>query len=145
VSIGFNSDYISHFQPYCSTLNKLNSGCATNRYFQLLGNVHDIESYLGLDNLIHLNYTIFMSHWGQLALIFIWLSGNIFHIGWTGNYDLWKQNPLKTIPIAHSIFDPHLGSIDIENNVSYSGLYNVLLTIGFSNLKDIYNFIILTE
>jgi len=97
----FNFDYISHFQFYYLTLNSLSSKCATNKYFQLLGNIHDIESYLGLDNLIHLNYIIFISHWGQLALIFIWLSRNIFHIGWTGNYNLWKQNPLKTLPIAH--------------------------------------------
>jgi photosystem I P700 chlorophyll a apoprotein A2 len=88
---------------------------------------------------------LFLSHWGHVSLIFIWLSGNIFHVGWTGNFDLWKQNPLKVIPIAHSVFDPHFGSSDVESNVAYSGLYNVLFTIGFTNVKDIYNFTILTE
>ena len=145
VFIRFNSIYNDYIQPYYLKINNFNSECATNKYFQLLGNVHNIESYLGLGNLIHLNYIIFMSHWGQLALIFIWLSRNMFHIGWTGNYDLWKQNPIKTIPIAHSIFDPHLGFIDTENNIAYSGLYNILFTIGFNNINDIYNFIILIE
>ena len=75
----------------------------------------------------------------------MWLAGNIFHIGWIGNFELWKQNPIKTVPIAHSIFDPHFGSSEIENNVAYSGLYNVLLTIGFTSNSELYNFTILAE
>jgi photosystem I P700 chlorophyll a apoprotein A2 len=70
---------------------------------------------------------------------------NLFHVGWTGNYDIWVQNPIKTIPLAHSIFDPHFGSSEIENNVAYSGLYNLLYTIGFSCVSDIYAFLILSE
>jgi len=123
----------------------LDARCATNRYFQVVGNIHDIESYFRIDNSASLNVQIFLSHWAHLAIIFMWVSGNFFHIGWTGNYELWKQNPIKTIPIAHNIFDPHFGSSEIENNVAYSGLYNFMYTLGFASNQDIYNFLILTE
>lgn len=123
----------------------LDARCATNRYFQVIGSIHDIESYFRIDNEISLNASIFLSHWAHLAIILMWLAGNIFHIGWIGNFELWKQNPIKTIPIAHSIFDPHFGSSEIENNVAYSGLYNVLMTIGFTSNYELYNFLILAE
>jgi photosystem I P700 chlorophyll a apoprotein A2 len=69
----------------------------------------------------------------------------MYHIGWTGNFELWKHNPYKTIPIAHNIFDPHFGSTEVENNVAYSGLYNLLASIGISNSADIFSLLILTE
>ena len=123
----------------------LDARCGTNRYFQVIGSIHDISSYFRIDNEISLSVSIFLSHWAHLSIIFMWLAGNIFHIGWIGNYELWKQNPIKTIPIAHSIFDPHFGSSEIENNVAYSGLYNILMTIGFSSNYELYNFLILAE
>jgi photosystem I P700 chlorophyll a apoprotein A2 len=119
--------------------------CATNRFFQVLGNIHDLEAYYRIDNALSLNATIFLSHWAHLAIIWMWAAGNFFHIGWTGNYELWIQNPIKTIPIAHNIFDPHFGSSEIENNVCYSGLYNWLYTTGFTSNADIYNLLITLE
>jgi photosystem I P700 chlorophyll a apoprotein A2 len=86
-----------------------NGRCATGRYFQVIGNIHDIESYFGIDNALSLNTQIFLSHWGHLAIIFLWVSGNLFHIGWNGNYELWVKNPIATMPIAHGIWDPHFG------------------------------------
>ena len=44
-----------------------------------------------------------------MAIIFLWVSRNLFHIGWNGNYELWVKNPIATIPIAHGIWDPHFG------------------------------------
>ena len=128
-----------------SPSDSLYARCATNKYFQILGNIHDIESYFGIDNMVSLNVQIFFSHWGHLAIILVWVSSNLFHIGWTGNYELWQQNPIKTIPIAHSIFDPHFGLSKIENNIAYNGLYNILYTLGFNSTADLYNFLILSE
>merc|ERR1712186_187380 len=88
-----------------------NGRCATGRYFQVIGNIHDIESYFGIDNALSLNTQIFLSHWGHLAIIFLWVSGNLFHIGWNGNYELWVKNPIATMPIAHGIWDPHFASV----------------------------------
>ena len=31
------------------------SRCGTNKYFQIIGSIHDIESYFGLDNTSSLN------------------------------------------------------------------------------------------
>jgi hypothetical protein len=76
----------------------------------------------------------------------MWVSGNLFHIAWNGNYELWKQNPIKTIPIAHSICDPHFGSSDVTNEIAYSGIYNWLYALGFDSVsKHLYNFVIATE
>jgi hypothetical protein len=83
-SILFHSDrFIS--------LHLCNGRCATNKYFQIIGSIHDIESYFGIDNTSSLNVQIFFSHWGHLAIIFLWVSRNLFHIGWNGNYELWVQ------------------------------------------------------
>jgi hypothetical protein len=88
---------------------------------------------------------IFVAQWSHLGLISLWVSGSIYHIGWSGNYELWRSNPWKTIPIAHNIFDPHIGSIEIENNVALSGIYNMLASIGLANIYDIYNLTISLE
>lgn len=81
-----------------------------------------------------LNARLFLCHWGHLSIIFMWVSGNLFHIGWNGNYELWAKNPIKTSPIAHGIWDPHFGmtisdaysSNDYSVVVSYSGIYSWL-------------------
>ena len=38
---------------------------------------------------------IFASHFGHLAIIFLWTSGNLFHVAWQGNFQQWVLNPLK--------------------------------------------------
>ena len=125
--------------------------------FQVLGNVHDIESYLDVTNVLALDARLFLCHWGHLAIIFMWVSGTLFHIGWSGNYGLWVMNPVKVSPIAHGIWDPHFGiasrdaysfgysSSDYAAVVSYAGVYNWLYTVGFSSVSQINNFVIAVE
>jgi len=133
-------------------------GCATSatgRYFQVIGNIHDIESYFGIDNALALNTQILLSHWGHLSIIFLWVSGNLYHIGWNGNYELWIKNPIATMPIAHGIWDPHFvsgmngayssGGSDSAVVLSYSGIYNWLYASGLTKVNDLYNFVILCE
>ena len=38
---------------------------------------------------------IFASHFGHLAIIFLWTAGNLFHVAWQGNFEKWVENPLK--------------------------------------------------
>ena len=121
--------------------------CATNKYFQIIGNIHDIESYSGIDNTSSLNVQIFFCHWGHLAIIFVWVSRNIFHIGWNPNYELWILNPKATISIAHGIWDPAYvayGKGDYTIVLS-SGIYNWLYTVGFNSVFHLYNFGIICE
>jgi photosystem I P700 chlorophyll a apoprotein A2 len=110
--------------------------CATNKYFQIIGSIHDLESNFGgvvfLDNTSSFNLCLFMCHWGHLAIIFVWVSRNLFHIGWNGNYSVWVKNPISCGPIAHGIWDPHFSRIDDITYLScYSGIYNWVYTVGF--------------
>jgi len=139
--IGLSKDYSVTQNLY------LDGRCAsTNKYFQVLGNIHDIESYFGVDNVLGSYVQIFLCHWGHNAVIFMWISANLTHVACFGNYELWKHNPIKTIAIAHSIFDPHFGSSDVANQVAYSGIYPLLYTLGFHSVsKHLYNFVIASE
>ena len=139
--------WAAHMHSTCQS----NGRCATNKYFQIIGSIHDIESYFGIDNTSTLNVQIFFSHWGHLSIIFLWVSRNLYHIGWNGNYELWVKNPIATIPIAHGIWDPHFGlsisdayssgKSDSTIVLSYSGIYNWLYTFGFMKVNDLYNFV----
>ena len=91
-----------------------------------------------------------------MAIIFVWVSGNLFHIGWNGNYELWVKNPIKSMPIAHGIWDPHFSdgislALSISDRcdytilLSYSGIYNWLYTVGFNSVFHVYNFVITRE
>ena len=83
-------------------------------------------------------------------MIFLWISGTLFHISWTGNFILWRLNPVSTIAISHPIWDPHFyasvktGSY-LSSTPSYSGVYNWLLSIGFTNEQQIYYLVIFIE
>ena len=57
-----------------------------------------------------LGSNIFLSHFGQLMLLLLWISGNLFHIASEGNYSMWTSNPLRIRPIAHIQLDPHFGN-----------------------------------
>ncbi|KAJ3675975.1 hypothetical protein LUZ61_021679 [Rhynchospora tenuis] len=91
---------------------------------------------------------IFASHFGQLAIIFLWTSGNLFHVAWQGNFESWIQDPLHIRPIAHAIWDPHFGQPAVEAftrggatgpvNIAYSGLYQWWYTIGLRSNEDLY-------
>jgi photosystem I P700 chlorophyll a apoprotein A2 len=81
-----------------------------------------------------------------LAIIHLWLSANLFQLGWNANYELYTLNPIPTIPIAHGIWDAHIPlSYDYTIVLSYSAIYNVVCTVGFTNVFQIYNFVIICE
>merc|ERR1711972_67162 len=91
--------------------------------------------------------TIFHSHWGHMSIIFLWVTGTIFHIGWNGNYEYWITNPVGTQPLGHSLWDPNIPS-STEGDFSLcatSGVYYVLLGIGVTSNKGIYSCVIMSE
>ena len=81
---------------------------ATRRIWYGIATAHDLEAHDGMTE-ENLYQKIFASHFGHLAIIFLWTAGNLFHVAWQGNFEKWVQNPLKVKPIAHSIWDPHFG------------------------------------
>jgi hypothetical protein len=132
VSTTFNSDrFKTEYNAGSFVINSsqaLDGRCATSKYFQIIGSIHDIQSYFGIDNSSSLNVQVFLCHWGH-----------------HGNYLLWKYNPINSIPIAHAMFDPHFALSKITSNVSHNGIYNNLLCIGFNSVFHLYKIVITDE
>nr|AAA84452.1 alpha-apoprotein [Euglena gracilis] len=120
----------------------------TRRIWFGIATSHDFESHDGMTE-NNLYQKIFASHFGQLAIIFLWTSGNLFHVAWQGNFEQWIKDPLHIRPIAHAISDPHFGQPAIEAftrsqfpgpvNIAYSGVYQWWYTIGLRTNVDLYN------
>jgi photosystem I P700 chlorophyll a apoprotein A2 len=87
---------------------------ATRRIWYGIATAHDLEAHDGMTE-ENLYQKIFASHFGHLAIIFLWTAGNLFHVAWQGNFEKWVTNPLKVKPIAHSIWDPHFGESAIKS------------------------------
>jgi photosystem I P700 chlorophyll a apoprotein A2 len=120
---------------------------STRRLWYALGIAHDLESHDCMtEETVY--QRVFSSHFGHLAIIFLWTSGNLFHVAWQGNFPAWTINPLKVAPIAHAIWDPHFGRSAINafagGGVAYpvtiatSGVYHWWYTIGMRTNNDLY-------
>jgi photosystem I P700 chlorophyll a apoprotein A2 len=119
---------------------------ATRRIWYGIATAHDLEAHDGMTE-ENLYQKIFASHFGHLAIIFLWTAGNLFHVAWQGNFEKWVTNPLKVKPIAHSIWDPHFGESALKAfskgntypvNITYAGLYQWWYTIGFRTNQELY-------
>ena len=120
---------------------------ATRRIWYGIATAHDLESHDGMTE-ESLYQKIFASHFGHLAIIMLWTSGNLFHVAWQGNFEQWILNPLKVKPIAHAIWDPHFGEpalkaftrggVNYPVNIAYSGVYHWWYTIGMRTNNDLY-------
>mmetsp|Transcript_13663 Transcript_13663/g.28849 ORF Transcript_13663/g.28849 Transcript_13663/m.28849 type:complete len:731 (+) Transcript_13663:1191-3383(+) len=119
---------------------------ATRRIWYGIATAHDLEAHDGMTE-ENLYQKIFASHFGHLAIIFLWTAGNLFHVAWQGNFEKWVTNPLKTRPIAHSIWDPHFGESALKAfskgntypvNITFAGLYQWWYTIGFRTNQELY-------
>jgi photosystem I P700 chlorophyll a apoprotein A2 len=119
---------------------------ATRRIWYGIATAHDLEAHDGMTE-ENLYQKIFASHFGHLAIIFLWTSGNLFHVAWQGNFEKWVSNPLKTRPIAHAIWDPHFGEAALKAfskkntypvNITFAGLYQWWYTIGFRTNQELY-------
>jgi len=120
----------------------------TRRLWFGIATSHDFESHDGMTEK-NLYQKIFGSHFGQLAIIFLWTSGNLFHVSWQGNFEQWCLDPLHVRPIAHQIWDPQFGQsaltafstsqVSYPVNISYSGVYQWWYTIGMRSNTDLFN------
>ena len=119
----------------------------TRRIWYGIATAHDFESHDGMTE-ENLYQKIFASHFGHLAIIFLWTSGNLFHVAWQGNFEQWIKDPLNIRPIAHAIWDPHFGQPAVDAftqagasspvNIAYSGVYHWWYTIGMRTNTDLY-------
>jgi len=119
----------------------------TRRIWYGIATAHDFESHDGMTE-ENLYQKIFASHFGHLAIIFLWTSGTLFHVAWQGNFERWIQDPLNVSPIAHAVWDPHFGEPAVDAftqagasnpvNIAYSGVYHWFYTIGMTANSDLY-------
>lgn len=119
----------------------------TRRIWYGIATAHDFESHDGMTE-ENLYQKIFASHFGHLAIIFLWTSGNLFHVAWQGNFEQWVTDPVNIRPIAHAIWDPHFGQPAVDAftqagasnpvNIAYSGVYHWWYTIGMRSNGDLY-------
>jgi photosystem I P700 chlorophyll a apoprotein A2 len=119
----------------------------TRRIWYGIATAHDFESHDGMTE-EKLYQKLFATHFGHLAIIFLWASGNLFHVAWQGNFEQWITDPLNVKPIAHAIWDPHFGQGAVEAftqagasspvNIAYSGVYHWWYTIGMRTNGDLY-------
>jgi photosystem I P700 chlorophyll a apoprotein A2 len=119
----------------------------TRRLWYGIATAHDFETHDGMTE-ENLYQKIFASHFGHIAIIFLWTSGNLFHVAWQGNFEQWITDPLHIRPIAHAIWDPHFGKPAIDAftqagasgpvNIAYSGVYHWWYTIGMRTNGDLY-------
>ncbi|MBM5802901.1 MAG: photosystem I core protein PsaB [Cyanobacteria bacterium K_DeepCast_35m_m2_155] len=119
----------------------------TRRIWYGIATAHDFESHDGMTE-ERLYQKLFSTHFGHLAIIGLWVSGNLFHIAWQGNFEQWVADPLHVRPIAHAIWDPHFGQGAIAAftqagasspvNIAYSGLYHWWYTIGMRTNAELY-------
>jgi photosystem I P700 chlorophyll a apoprotein A2 len=119
----------------------------TRRIWYGIATAHDFESHDGMTE-ERLYQKLFSTHFGHLAIIGLWVSGNLFHVAWQGNFEQWVTDPLHVRPIAHAIWDPHFGQGAITAftqagasspvNIAYSGLYHWWYTIGMRTNAELY-------
>ncbi|CAN6483144.1 unnamed protein product [Victoria cruziana] len=126
---------------------KLSQGLAQDPTWFGIATAHDFESHDDITE-ERLYQNIFASHFGQIAIIFLWTSGNLFHVAWQGNFESWVHDPLHVRPIVHTIWDPHFGQPAVEAftrggalrpvKIAYSGIYQWWYTISLRTNKDLY-------
>ena len=104
---------------------------ATRRIWYGIATAHDLESHDGMTE-ESLYQKIFASHFGHLAIIFLWTSGNLFHVAWQGNFQQWVLNPLKVKPIAHALWSISYQSIHKRRGIlssKYRNLWCISLVV----------------
>ena len=120
----------------------------TRRIWYGIATAHDFESHDGMTE-EKLYQKLFSTHFGHLAIIFLWASGSLFHVAWQGNFEQWILDPLNIKPIAHAIWDPQFGKGAVDAftqagasypvDIAYSGVYHWWYTIGMRTNQDLYS------
>jgi len=74
----------------------------TTWIWNLHADAHDFD--IQTNSLEEVSRKIFSAHFGQLAVIFLWLSGMYFHGAYFSNYSSWVSDPLSIKPSAQSVW-----------------------------------------
>jgi len=86
---------------------------ATRRIWYGIATAHDLESHDGMTE-ESLYQQIFASHFGHLAIIFLWTSGNLFHVAWQGHFQHCVVHRSNVQQTAAATRHPHAGQSAIR-------------------------------
>jgi len=99
----------------------------TTWIWNLHADAHDFDSHTS--SLEDISRKIFSAHFGQLSIIFLWLSGMYFHGTRFSNYSAWLINPTSVKPSAQVVW-PIVGQEILNGDVG-GGFQGVQVTSGF--------------
>nr|YP_009391475.1 photosystem I P700 apoprotein A1 [Platysiphonia delicata]ARW59619.1 photosystem I P700 apoprotein A1 [Platysiphonia delicata] len=102
----------------------------TTWIWNLHADAHDFDSHT--NSLEDISRKIFSAHFGQLSIIFLWLSGMYFHGAKFSNYVAWLNNPTLIKPSAQVVW-PIVGQQILNGDVG-GGFQGVQITSGFFQL-----------
>ena len=99
----------------------------TTWIWNLHADAHDFDSQT--NSLEDISRKIFSAHFGQLALIFLWISGMWFHGARFSNYSAWLANPTAIKPSSQVVW-PIVGQEILNGDVG-GGFSGVQVTSGW--------------
>jgi photosystem I P700 chlorophyll a apoprotein A1 len=102
----------------------------TTWIWNLHADAHDFDSQTS--SLEDISRKIFSAHFGQLALIFIWISQAYFHGARFSNYSAWLSNP-TTVKQSAQVVWPVVGQEILNGDVG-GGFSGIQVTSGFFEL-----------
>ncbi len=102
----------------------------TTWIWNLHADAHDFDSHTS--SLEDISRKIFSAHFGQLSIIFLWLSGMYFHGARFSNYTAWLSNPTAIKPSTQVVW-PIVGQEILNGDVG-GGFQGVQVTSGFFQL-----------
>nr|YP_010337429.1 photosystem I P700 chlorophyll a apoprotein A1 [Pulvinaster venetus]UNJ17014.1 photosystem I P700 chlorophyll a apoprotein A1 [Pulvinaster venetus] len=103
----------------------------TTWIWNLHANAHDFD-VSHTSSLEDVSRKIFSAHFGQLSIIFLWISGMYFHGARFSNYTAWLSNPVAIKPSAQVVW-PIVGQEVLNGDVG-GGFQGVQITSGFFQL-----------
>ena len=99
----------------------------TTWIWNLHADAHDFD--MQTKSLEDVSRKIFSAHFGQLAIIFLWISGMHFHGAYFSNYTAWLTNPLQIKPSAQTVY-PIVGQEILNADVG-GNFQGIQITSGF--------------
>nr|YP_007476322.1 photosystem I P700 apoprotein A1 [Diacronema lutheri]YP_009863843.1 photosystem I P700 chlorophyll a apoprotein A1 [Pavlova sp. NIVA-4/92]AGE93819.1 photosystem I P700 apoprotein A1 [Diacronema lutheri]QKE31174.1 photosystem I P700 chlorophyll a apoprotein A1 [Pavlova sp. NIVA-4/92] len=99
----------------------------TTWIWNLHADAHDFDAQT--NSLEDVSRKIFSAHFGQLSIIFLWISGMFFHGARFSNYAAWLSNPTAIKPSAQIVW-PIVGQEILNGDVG-GGFQGVQITSGF--------------
>ncbi|KAL0298217.1 UNVERIFIED_CONTAM: Photosystem I chlorophyll a apoprotein A1 [Sesamum calycinum] len=99
----------------------------TTWIWNLHADAHDFDGHTS--DLEEISRKVFSAHFGQLSIIFLWLSGMYFHGARFSNYEAWLSDPTHIGPSAQVVW-PIVGQEILNGDVG-GGFRGIQITSGF--------------